>query len=80
MMKLRLPPCTLLGHPNPYRTVPGNTLHLRHRNSLHFRCPHLPRRKLRMTHPKHACQRCILLLYLHLPSHWPRTLLWILPL
>uniref|UniRef100_A0A8C9XRP5 Uncharacterized protein n=1 Tax=Sander lucioperca TaxID=283035 RepID=A0A8C9XRP5_SANLU len=42
--------------------------------------PHLPRRKLWLTHSKYSCQWCIFLFYLHLLTHWPRPILWLLPL
>uniref|UniRef100_A0A3B5KRW8 Uncharacterized protein n=1 Tax=Xiphophorus couchianus TaxID=32473 RepID=A0A3B5KRW8_9TELE len=45
-----------------------------------FNRPHLPRCKLRLTHPKCARQRSLLLFHLHLPPHWTRPILWLLPL
>lgn len=77
-MKLRLTTRTLPGRPNPYRTVPCNTLHIRYLYSLLIRRPHLPRRQLRLTHSKPPRQRCLFLLYLPLPPHRTRPLLWLL--
>lgn len=77
-MKLRLPPRPLFSCPSPHRPVSRYTLYIRHRDGLYIRSTYLPRCKLWMTHPKHARQRRILLLHLHLPPHWPRSLLWLL--
>ena len=75
LMELWLPPRALFSLPNPHRTFPSYTLYFRHRHSLLIRGTHLPGRKLRMTYPKYTRQRRFLLFHLHLPSHWPGTLL-----
>jgi len=80
LMKLWLPPWSLLNCPDFNRALPRNTLHFRHRYRFFLRCPHLPRRQLRLTHPQPSCKRSLLLLHLHLPPHRPRPVLWILPL
>lgn len=79
-MKFWFPAWPLSYFPAPYRAIPRHALYLRYRHSLLFRCPHLPRCKLWLTHPKPTRQRSIFLLHLHLPSHRPRTLLRLVPL
>ena len=79
-MELWLLTRPLFSRPNSHGVVFSHTLHLRHCYCLLLCRTHLPRRKLRMTHPKHTCQRRILLLHLHLPTYRTRPLLWLLPL
>lgn len=79
-MKLWITAWSLPYLPNPYRPIPRNTLYPRCRISLRLSSPYLPRRKLRMTHPKPTRQRRFLLLHLHLLTHRPRSLLRLLPL
>lgn len=79
-MKLWISTRPLLNYSAPNRTIPCNTLYLRYYHRILIRCSHLPRRKLRVIYPKPSCKRCILLLHLYLPTHWPRTLLRLLPL
>lgn len=79
-MKLWFPTWPLFNYPNPNWPFSGNTLYRRHRNSLFISRPHLPRRKLRLTHSKYSCQWCILLLYLHLYAHRPGFILRLLSL
>ena len=78
-MKLRVTPRTLPNYPNRHRPIPRNTLYLRYRHSLLIRHTYLSRCQLRLTNPKHARQRRIFLLHLHLPPHWTRPVLRLLP-
>lgn len=80
MMKLRLSPRTMPHNSNSHRPLSSHTLHLRHLHSILIRCPYLPRRKLRLTHPKYSCQRRLPILHLYLSAHWTRTLLRLIPL
>uniref|UniRef100_A0A8C0VNS6 Uncharacterized protein n=1 Tax=Cyanistes caeruleus TaxID=156563 RepID=A0A8C0VNS6_CYACU len=59
--------------------TPSHALHSRHLPGLHLRCPHLPKRSIRLTHPKPPRKRSLLLLHLHLLPHRTRNLLWLLP-
>uniref|UniRef100_A0A4X2L4Z0 Uncharacterized protein n=1 Tax=Vombatus ursinus TaxID=29139 RepID=A0A4X2L4Z0_VOMUR len=67
-------------HTNPNRPIPSHTLHLRYPNSLLFSSPYLPRCESRLTHPQPPRQRSIYILHMPVPPHWPRNLLWLLPL
>uniref|UniRef100_A0A8B9Z7Y4 Uncharacterized protein n=1 Tax=Buteo japonicus TaxID=224669 RepID=A0A8B9Z7Y4_9AVES len=79
-MKFRIPPRNLLTNTNHNRPPTSNTLHRRHYSSLLIRSPHMPKRTVRLTDPQPTCQRSILLLHLHLPTHRSRTILWLLPI
>lgn len=78
-MKLWITPRYLPSHTNCYRPTTSNTLHCRHLPSIHLCSPHLPKRAIWMTNPKPTRKRSLLLLYLHLPSHRPRTILRLIP-
>jgi len=79
-MKLRFTARTLPNHSNRHRPIPRNTLHIGHRHGLLICHPHLPGCQLRLINPKHARQRRLFLLHLHLPPHWTRSVLRLLPI
>uniref|UniRef100_A0A8C5JKN7 Uncharacterized protein n=1 Tax=Junco hyemalis TaxID=40217 RepID=A0A8C5JKN7_JUNHY len=54
-------------------------LHSRYQSSLLLCRSHMPRRTIRLTHPQPPRKWSLLLLHLHLPTHWPRTLLRLIP-
>uniref|UniRef100_A0A8D2JPN5 Uncharacterized protein n=1 Tax=Sciurus vulgaris TaxID=55149 RepID=A0A8D2JPN5_SCIVU len=80
MMKLWLTPWTLSPNSNLNRPILSYTLYIRHNNSFFFRYSHLPRRKLWLINPIHACQRRFPILHLPVPSCRPWPLLWFLHL
>lgn len=79
-MKLRITTRHLPNPTNHYRNLPSNTLLTRHLTSILISSPYHPRRAIRMTYPQYTCQRGLHLLHMHLPPHWPRTLLWLIPI
>lgn len=78
MMKLWLSIRNLPNNPNHYRFIPGNTLHIRHYNSILISNSYLPRRKLRMSDPIYTRKWSINIFYLLIPSCRTRDILWIL--
>lgn len=79
-MKLWIHPRNLPGNSNPNRTAPSRPLHRRYHSSLLIRSQHMPKRTVWVTNPQPTCKRSLPLLYLHLPPHRPRLLLWFIPL
>uniref|UniRef100_A0A8C9MDZ1 Uncharacterized protein n=1 Tax=Serinus canaria TaxID=9135 RepID=A0A8C9MDZ1_SERCA len=79
MMKLRVFTGHLPNHPNRYRSSASHSLHSRYQPSLLLRSSHMPRRPIRLTNPQPPRKRSLLLLHLHLPTHWPRNLLRLIP-
>lgn len=70
----------MLDFPNLDRPFLSYALHLRHFNRILFSKPHLPRCKLWLTDPKFTRQRRIILFYLHLHTHRPRSVLRVISL
>uniref|UniRef100_A0A8C3VEB0 Uncharacterized protein n=1 Tax=Catagonus wagneri TaxID=51154 RepID=A0A8C3VEB0_9CETA len=74
MMKLRIPPSSLPSTTNPNGPIPSHTLFTRHNYRLLISNPHLPRRKLRMSHSLPTCKRSIHVLYMPLYPRGPRII------
>lgn len=79
-MKLRFPLRSLPNNSNYHRTIPSNTLYIRHHNSILISHPYLPRRKLRLINPIFTCQRSLNILHLLISPCRTRHILWVLHL
>lgn len=79
-MKLRITPRHLPDHTNPNWPSTSRPLYCRHNPSLLLHRPHMPERTVWLTNPQPTRKRSLILLYLHLPPHRPRTLLRLLPI